>query len=185
MDFDYHIHIADLLADKAIIPSKSEWIHEFDHQAHRSMYGYFPVGPKYSNRSALINFIIRYEFCAKVIIDMIDSNIIPDSLKFLVAIVKNNELKLVGRFYGKMTPEMRIYQVCTEKNLADFILPYIAGQTMTMSEEKLQGTICQMTAPYDHNSINKHFIVKDFSSWGTNFRSEFVTPTFLGQSCLR
>lgn len=44
-EFNYHIDAIDIISDKAIIPKLSEWIHEFDSKAFRTIHGHCPRGP--------------------------------------------------------------------------------------------------------------------------------------------
>lgn len=98
----------------------------------------------------------------------------------IVAVAKEREHKrLNARFYAKMTPEMRLYQIATESNIGDIIFKYIKEQSMTMGEEQLLRTINRMTSPYTDPSKSRYkFVVIDFSSWCTNFRYEFSNPIF-------
>lgn len=57
LDFDYHVDIADLLSDKSIIPGLTHWIHEYDRQAHRTLYGRFPTGPPPESKSVIIHYL--------------------------------------------------------------------------------------------------------------------------------
>lgn len=84
-----------------------------------------------------------------------------------------------ARFYTKMTPEMRLYQIATEGNIAEVIFHYIKKQSMTMGEEQLLRTITRMTSPHtDPTKARYKFIVIDFSSWCTDFRWEFSQALF-------
>lgn len=49
-EFDYHIDTIDIISDKAIIPCKSEWIHEYDTKAFRTRHGHMPQGPPSSTK---------------------------------------------------------------------------------------------------------------------------------------
>ncbi|CAG5001741.1 unnamed protein product [Parnassius apollo] len=95
----------------------------------------------------------------------------------MVAVPKEREFKENDpRCFGKMSPEMRAYQVVTEANIADTIFTYVKHQSMTLTEEQLTKTLIRMSCPGgDHDYIN---IVIDFSSWCTHFRAELVEPLF-------
>lgn len=87
-----------------------------------------------------------------------------------------------ARCFGNMTPEMRAYQVVTEKNLADIIFRYIKHQSMTFSEEQLTKTLNRMSCPGEgHDYIN---IIIDFSSWCTHFRAELLAHLFASLDAL-
>ncbi|CAG4957247.1 unnamed protein product [Parnassius apollo] len=89
----------------------------------------------------------------------------------MVAVSKDREFKEKdARCFGKMSPEMRAYQVVTEANIADTIFTYVKHQLMTLTEEQLTKTLIRMSCPGgDHDYVN---IVIDFSSWCTHFRAE-------------
>lgn len=56
---DIYIHI---ISDKAIIPCRSEWIHEYDGKAFRTMHGRFPSGPSPSTKSVVIHYLTTEVF---------------------------------------------------------------------------------------------------------------------------
>ncbi|CAG4938070.1 unnamed protein product [Parnassius apollo] len=114
--------------------------------------------------------------CPKII-GLIDRGIIPEEWRIMVAVPKEREFKQTdARCFGKMTFEMTAYQVVTESNIAETIFKYIKHQSMTLSEEQLTKTLNRMSCPGgDHDYI---YIVIDFSSWCTHFRSELVDPLF-------
>nr|WPR17567.1 MAG: RNA-dependent RNA polymerase [Beetle nyamivirus] len=178
--FDYHVDISDLLADKSIIPEKAQWIHEYDKQAHRTLYGFFPKGPLPTSKSVIIRYLETPIVSVKDILDLIERNVIPESWRIIVGVAKEREQKEVdARFFAKMTFEMRLYQTVTECNIADQIFPYVPQQSMTMREEKLLRVIHRMTTPHTPVHGVKHkFIVIDFSSWCTQFRLELTTNIF-------
>lgn len=91
--------------------------------------------------------------------------------RVMVAVPKEREFKEDdARCYGKMTPEMRAYQVVTEKNIADVIFRYIKHQY------QLLRTLFRMSHPGEaHDYVN---IIIDFSSWCTHFRAELLAPLF-------
>ncbi|QPB73978.1 RdRp [Hymenopteran orino-related virus OKIAV85] len=181
LDFDYHVDIADLLADKSIIPSKEQWIHEYDKQAHRTKYGYFPRGPPPTSKSVIVTYLQKESITVQEVIDQLQKGDIPASWLVMVAVAKEREFKyLDARFFGKMCFEMRLYQTATEKNIAEAIFRYIKHQSMTLNEEQLTRTILRMNAPVSSCSGESYvFITLDFSSWCTNFRYEAATPLFI------
>ncbi|CAG9763643.1 unnamed protein product [Ceutorhynchus assimilis] len=69
LTFDMHVDVTDLLSDKSIIPSRSQWIHEYDKQVHRTLYGRFPTGPPSTTKSAVISYLEKEEVNVKEIID--------------------------------------------------------------------------------------------------------------------
>lgn len=181
LDFDYHIDISDLLSDKSIIPERSQWIYEYDRQAHRTNHGFFPTRPASTSKSVVIHYLQKERITVKEVIDVLQTGIIPLSWRAMVAVAKEREFKFEdARFYGKMCFEMRLYQTAAEKNIADHIFRYIKHQSMTMSEEQLTRTILRMNTPIIHLEGETYvFIVLDFSSWCANFRYELITPLFI------
>lgn len=179
-EFNYHVDTVDIISDKAIIPRKSEWIHEYDGKAFRTIHGRFPSGPSPSTKSVVIHYLTTEVFDCKKILDLIDTGLILSEWRVMIAVPKEREFKEVdARCFGKMTPEMRAYQVVTEKNLADVIFRYIKHQSMTLSEEQVTKTLNMTSCPGEgHDYIN---IIIDFSSWCTHFRAELLAPLF---SCL-
>lgn len=180
LDFDYHIDMTDLLSDKSIIPSREQWIHEYDKQAHRTKWGRFPQGPAPTSKSVVVHYLKQDRITVKEVIDKLQAGNLPYSWRVMVAVPKEREFKdKDARFYGKMCFEMRLYQTSTEKNIADGVFTYIKHQSMTMSEEQLIRTILRMNTPVIHLEGETYvFIVLDFSSWCTNFRFELITPLF-------
>lgn len=74
-----------------------------------------------------------------------------------MAVPKEREFKETdARCFGKMTPEMRAYQVGTEKNVADVIFRYIKHQSMTLTEEQLTKTLNRMSCPGERHDYNHH-----------------------------
>lgn len=181
LDFDYHVDIADLLADKSIIPSRDHWIHEYDKQAHRTNHGFFPRGPPPASKSAIICYLQKESIAVKGVMDVLETRIMPRAWLIMVAVAKEREFKYKdARFFGKMCFEMRLYQTATEKNIADSIFRYIKHQSMTMNEEQLTRTIIRMNAPITAQTGESYvFITLDFSSRCTNFRHEAATPLFI------
>ncbi|CAH0730334.1 unnamed protein product, partial [Brenthis ino] len=134
-EFNFYIDTIDIKSDKAIILRKNEWIHEYDGKAFRTKYGRFPVGPAPTTKSVVMHYLTTEIFNCREIIQLIDSGIIPLEWRVMVAVPKEREFKEEDAIcYGKMTPEMRAYQVVTEKNLADIIFRYIKHQSMTLTE---------------------------------------------------
>lgn len=82
--FDYQVYTADLLADKAIIPSLSQWPHEYDRQAHRTMHGFFPSAPPRTSNNVIINYLQQEEVNVKKIIDIIAEGNIPGDWRVCV-----------------------------------------------------------------------------------------------------
>lgn len=179
-EFNMYVDPSDLLSDRSIIPSRDHWVYEYDNQAHRTLYGRFMTRPEFASKSVIISYLSQEEVNVLGIIETINTGAVPRSWKVIVAVAKETEHKRTNaRFYAKMTPEMRLYQIATEGNIADIIFHYIREQSMTMGEEQLLRTITRMTSPHTDPSKSKYkFVVIDFSSWCTNFRWEFSQAIF-------
>ncbi|QMP82162.1 RNA-dependent RNA polymerase [Hymenopteran orino-related virus OKIAV87] len=180
LTFDYHVDTSDLISDKSIIPARDQWIHEYDKQAHKTKYGYFPRGPPPTSKSVVIDYLERETIDVKSIIETISTRQVPDQWKVIMTVAKEREFKPEkARFYAKMVPEMRLYQTATESNLAKHIFPHIKHQSMTMSEEQLTRTILKMNSPTLKMREETYvFIVVDFSSWCTTFRWDLMWDLF-------
>ncbi|KAJ2954234.1 hypothetical protein O0L34_g2479 [Tuta absoluta] len=179
-NFYFQVDAIDVIADKSIIPKSTEWIYEFDRKAHRTDHGYFPSGPPSTTKSVILHYLSQEYVSCEEIIRLIDTGIIPLEWRIMIAVYKEREFKQTdARSYGKLTPEMRLYQVITEKNIAKIIFRYIRHQSMTLSEEELVRTLLRMSSPVEKGDYI--FIVLDFSSWCTHFRHESVQKLF---SCL-
>lgn len=179
-EFDFYVDPSDLLSDKSIIPSRDHWVYEYDNQVHRTLYGFFPRRPPFLSKSVIISYLSQEEVNVSDIIQMINQGLTPREWKVIVAVAKEREHKRDNaRFYAKMVPEMRLYQIATEGNIADTIFKYIREQSMTMGEEQLLRTITRMTSPHTDPTKSRYkFVVIDFSSWCTNFRHEFSQAVF-------
>lgn len=92
-EFNYHIDTIDIIADKAIIPRRSEWIYEYDHKAFRTLHGRFPVGPPPTTKSVVMHFLTSDTFECKEILGTIDKGIVPSDWRVMVAITKEREFK--------------------------------------------------------------------------------------------
>lgn len=113
-EFNYHIDTIDIISDKAIIPGRSEWIHEYDTKAFRTLHGHMPRGPPSSTKSVVMHFLTTEVFDCREILGLIDKGVIPSEWRVMVAVPKEREFKENdARCFGKMTPEMRAYQVVT------------------------------------------------------------------------
>lgn len=168
------------ISDKSIIPSRDHWVYEYDPQAHRTLYEHFMSRPPFASKSGIISYLSQERVDVSEIISTINNGGAPKSWKVIVAVAKEREHKRTNaRFYAKMTPEMRLYQIATEGNIAEVVFKYIREQSMTMGEEQLLRTITRMTSPHTDLTMARYkFVVIDFSSWCTNFRWEFSQAVF-------
>ncbi|CAH2236870.1 jg23227 [Pararge aegeria aegeria] len=174
--FDYQVYTADLLSDKSVIAGRDHWIYEYDTQAHRTLHGFFPRGPPRESSNVILQYISREEVNVKEIVDIISTGTIPRNWRVCVGVAKEREMKKrKARFFGKMTLEMRLYQVATENNIKN-IFKFIPHQTMTKSEDGLMKRLIKMANSPDNEEGCHVFISIDFSSWCTSFRWEGVTP---------
>ncbi|QDO67017.1 PolB [San Jacinto virus] len=178
VDFDYSIDTSELLADRAMIHSRPQWVYTYNSAAHKVLYGRpFEMPPKENNR-VILEYLKRPEVSLKEVIKTIEEGRIPHSWFAMVGVFKECELKRdKGRLFGKLTFEARLYQTATEHNLAEKIFPYVRGQSMTMTEEELKRTILKMSSSLkayaEHDII---FISVDLSQWCTTWRHESAGP---------
>ncbi|AHA90827.1 RNA-dependent RNA polymerase [Sierra Nevada virus] len=178
MDFDYSIDTSELLSDKAMIHSRSQWGYTYNPAAHKVLYGRPIKRPPKKNQRVILEYLERPEVSLKEVIQRIETGDIPKEWFAMVGVFKECELKRdKGRLFGKLTFEARLYQTATEHNIAEKIFPYIKGQSMTMSEEELKRTILRMSsslkAYIEHDII---FISVDLSQWCTTWRHESAGP---------
>lgn len=79
LDFDYHVDMTDLLSDKSIIPSRQQWIHEYDKQAYRTKWGRFPQGPPPTSKSVVVHYLKQDRITVKEIIDKLQTGVLSFS----------------------------------------------------------------------------------------------------------
>ncbi|CAG9557920.1 unnamed protein product [Danaus chrysippus] len=178
LEFDYQIYTADLLADKAIIPSPPHWPREYDSQAHRTLHSRFPTAPPRESNNVIMQYLSRDKVNVRDIISTVSQDRIPRDWKVTVGVAKEREMKKrKARFFGKLVLEMRLFQVATENNIKH-VFKFIPHQTMTKTEDDLFKhllKISEMSSTEDRSAV---FMSMDFSSWCTRFRYEGVTPLF-------
>lgn len=75
-EFDMYVDPSDLLSDKSIIPSRRHWTYEFDSQAHRSLYRYFPTKPPFASKSVIISYLSQEEVCVQDIIARVNNGLV-------------------------------------------------------------------------------------------------------------
>ena len=104
---------------------------------------------------------------------------LPVEDKCLTAVFKEKEPKIEkARGYCKLTYDMRLFQVSSEKNIADALFPYVTHQSMTMTEQTLVNTICRLTAPFSHGDIRYLFLSLDFKRWCLKMSQRVLAPLF-------
>ncbi|QFG01733.1 L protein [Jeremy Point nyavirus] len=178
LDFDYTIDTSELLSDKAMIHSRSQWGYTYNPTAHKLLYGKQMSRPPKKNQRVILEYLARADVSLKEVISSIEQGTMPKEWFAMVGVFKECELKRdKGRLFGKLTFEARLYQTATEHNLADRVFPYIRGQSMTMGEEELKRTILRMSSSLkayaEHDLI---FISVDLSQWCTTWRHESAGP---------
>ncbi|ACQ94985.1 RNA-dependent RNA polymerase [Nyavirus nyamaniniense] len=178
LDFDYSIDTSELLSDRAMIHSRSQWGYTYNPVAHRVLYGRALQRPPKKNQRVILEYLERPEVSLRQVISAIEQGAMPREWFAMVGVFKECELKRdKGRLFGKLTFEARLYQTATEHNIAEKIFPYIKSQSMTMSEEELKRTILRMSSSLkaysEHDII---FISVDLSQWCTTWRHESAGP---------
>lgn len=56
-EFNFQLDTIDIISDKSIIPRRSEWIHEYDVKAFRTVRGKFPQGPPQTTKSVVMHYL--------------------------------------------------------------------------------------------------------------------------------
>jgi len=169
MEFDYHPDYTELMDDKAISPSRSEFRSLFN----PSVLGYKPGRAKGSRR--LLRAIMEMtEIDIERIITKIRCREVPWEWFIVILHSKERELKIKPRLFAMMVLEMRMYFVVTEKNIADSIFPYFPQQTMTMSEAELSKRIYKFTEQVGPETYIPFYVMIDFKSWNIHW-SEMST----------
>ena len=85
-EFDMFVDPADLLTDKAIIPSLGQWPHEYDKQAYRTHHGAFPVSAQKTESRVILDYLTRNDLELQRILGAISRGEVPDEWKVMFAV---------------------------------------------------------------------------------------------------
>ena len=114
---DYFIDPSELLTDKAILPSRENWIYEFDAQAYASYHGKFPGRPFRTHDRVLLKYLQEDEIPVKEIIDNVSQLKLDHQDMAMVVVFKEKELKSdKARGFCKLTYNMRLASSNREKS---------------------------------------------------------------------
>ena len=110
-------------------------------------------------RRVIRQYLFHTNISIKEVIDRVE--------KCLTAVFKEKEPPKISkaRGYCKLTYPMRLFQVATEKNIADALFPYVKHQRMTMDKQTLVNTLCRLTAPFSRGEVRCLFLSLDFQRW--------------------
>nr|QMS92543.1 large RNA-dependent RNA polymerase [Citrus-associated rhabdovirus] len=105
---------------------------------------------------------------------------LPKKCRIIGLYPKEREINPVARMFSLMSLMMRAYIVVTESMLADDILRYIPGVTMTFDLLELTKSMVQATRDmfYQGEHSRTFSINIDFEKWNLNFRKEATYHVF-------
>nr|WPV62312.1 MAG: RNA-dependent RNA polymerase [Wenzhou bat tapwovirus 1] len=179
MEFDMHPDLSELISDTSIHPGYSHWHYESTPAwMHIAEYGYPPRHriPRMRKNRPILVYMEEPGITLKTVIDRIEEGEVPEEWKAITLVAKERELKTAARFFAKNTYEVRLWQVATEKAIADLLelLPY---QSMTMSNDRLQHRLINMSRGLNpRDAITQAVLILDFSSWNLQFRHNTIGP---------
>lgn len=178
-EFDMHPDLSELISDTSINPGLSHWHYESTPDwMHNVEYGRYPTHklPRMRKNRPILVYLEEQGISLQQVINVIESGVIPDEWTVITLVAKERELKLEARFFAKNTYEVRLWQVSTEKAIAQIldILPY---QSMTMSNDRLQHRLINMSKGLNQTQrISQVVLILDFSSWNLQFRHNTIGP---------
>lgn len=131
----------------------------FNRTAYWAYYNKRPPITSTEERRVIRQYLFHTNNSVKEVIDRVE--------KCLTAVFKEKEPPKISkaRGYCKLTYPMRLFQVATEKNIADALFPYVKHQSMTMDEQTLVNTLCRLTAPFSRGEVRCLFLSLDFQRW--------------------
>lgn len=91
---------------------------------------------------------------------------------------KERELKEKAGLFSILVLEMRTYFSVTEKNLAQKVLKYISGQTMTLSEAALMGRMYEATKPQPGSNFVRIIMSLDFDKFNQSWTYDSTLSFF-------
>nr|WPV74308.1 MAG: RNA-dependent RNA polymerase [Drosophila Inveresk nyamivirus] len=187
-EFNYHVDMLDLLSDKSICADIDQLTREINTQAHWNKYGHGVrhIGTQRSKR-LLVEVLQMKEISIRSIINHLEIyKRFPKCDRVIVLVAKERELKVEPRFFCKSSLTARLWQVATEMNVSDQILPYCPFQTMTSSLQNLLLRLNRLSKSLDMNAGEIEYVAVtiDFSSWNLRFRHETVHLLMRDLDCL-
>ena len=179
LTFNYFIEASDLLSDKAISTQRSSSFEKFDRTAYKAYYGREPPRTSAKERRVIPQYLFHDNISVRDVITRVENDTVPYEAKWLTVVLKGKEPKIEkARGYCKLTYDMRLFQVSTEKNIADALFPYVTHQSMTMTEQTPVNTICRITAPFSQGDRRYIFLSLDFKRWCLKMSQRVLAPLF-------
>ena len=128
----------------------------------------------------LLKYLQEDEAPLKEIIDNVSQLKLDPQDMAMVVVFKEKELKSdKARGFCKLTYNMRLWQVATEKNLGDpDIFSYIRYQSMTMSEQEQTHYLLSLVKSFSKPQGGKVAISIDFKAWCQGWDSAVTQPVF-------
>lgn len=118
----------------------------------------------------------------KRIVDYINTyGDLPTPDKHMTLCEKEGELNRKGRLFTKQTPAIRYYQVTSEKNLTDSVMPYIRYQSMSLRGLELDHKLNALAQLIKYVRVGHQiiYISLDFKKWCQMLRYEDTAPLFM------
>ncbi|ATY47618.1 L [Southwest carpet python virus] len=174
--FDTEPDIADLVTDKSIVESREHWTFEYNSAAHIEKHRKKLIHPPYRGEKRLVKALIsgKLDNIPAILAPYCQGMIQPRNC-LTVLVPKEKELKKHGRFFSVQTLHNRVFQVVSELNLKNRIMPYINTHSMTMTSTRLSHVLIKLSKV---SSSGKNFVINlDYSSWCNYFRPEVQHDT--------
>lgn len=122
----------EILSDKALAVQASDWVQSFDQCTFSCQKIRKPIY-QYRSTRVLEDYLLSGGNEVKKIVDYINTyGDLPAVDKHMTLCEKEGELNRKGRLFTKQTPAIRYYQVTSEKNFKDSVMPYIRYQSMSL-----------------------------------------------------
>ncbi|APG78764.1 RNA-dependent RNA polymerase [Wenzhou tapeworm virus 1] len=174
--FDHHPDLSELISDTSINPGLSHWHYEScPDWMHKALYGRWPVHriPRMRKNRPILVYMKEPDITLDAVLQVIEEQRVPEEWKVITLVAKERELKEKARFFAKNTYEIRLWQVATEKAIAQ-ILEYLPYQSMTMGNDALQHRLIRMSRGLTGEKLKAAVMILDFSGWNLRFRHNTI-----------
>ncbi|ATY47612.1 L [Jungle carpet python virus] len=174
--FDTEPDVADLVTDKSIVETRAHWTFEYNSAAHIEKYKKRLIHPPNKGEKRLVRALItgKLDNIPSILKPYCQGIINPEDC-LTVLVPKEKELKKQGRFFSVQTLNNRVFQVVSELNLKNRIMPYINTHSMTMTSTRLSHVLIKLSKV---SSSGENFVINlDYSSWCNYFRPEVQHDT--------
>nr|DAZ87986.1 TPA_asm: RNA-dependent RNA polymerase [Taeniapi tapwovirus] len=176
LSFDHHPDLSELISDTSINPGLSHWHYEScPDWMHKILYGRWPSHrvPRMRKNRPILVYMKEPEITLDAVLSVIEEQRVPEEWKVITLVAKERELKEKARFFAKNTYEIRLWQVATEKAIAQ-ILEYLPYQSMTMGNDALQHRLIRMSHGLTGERLKAAVMILDFSGWNLRFRHNTI-----------